>query len=89
MSDDNGNRDIEAVAEAAADKAVGKVFSLLGVDITDQAQLNEFRADLVHARKMRHLWERGGFRIFMVMLSLTVVGAVGMAWSGFVETVKK
>lgn len=62
MVDEISRRNIEAVAEAAAEKTVGKVFSVLGVDITDQAQLNEFRADLIHARKIRHVWERDGFQ---------------------------
>jgi hypothetical protein len=89
MTDESGHRDIESVAEAAADKAVGKVFSELGVDLSDQIQRNALRADLVHARKVRHLWERGGFRIFMIVLSVAAVGVLSMFWTGFTDTIKK
>lgn len=89
MPDEISRRDIEAVAEAAAEKTIGKVFSLFGIDITDQAQINEHRADLIHGRKMRHMWERGGFRIFMVVLTLAIIGTVSMFWSGFLSTITK
>ena len=49
---------LEHIAEAAAHKAVAQTFAVLGVDISQQAELNTLRDVLLHARKMQRLSER-------------------------------
>ena len=59
MGDDPWERrsvtDYEHVAEIAAQKAVRHTFSMLGVDISKQSDLNDLRDVLLHARKMQKL----------------------------------
>jgi hypothetical protein len=85
----SATRDIEAVAEAAADKTIHETFRLFGVDIRDQNQINDFRADLVYARKMRRLHEKAGLKVVMVALALIVGGGLALFWSGFLQAVRK
>ena len=50
----------EDIARRAADQAIERVFKLLfGVDLEEQAQINEFRADLEHMRRQARWWVRG------------------------------
>lgn len=70
----------EDAAERAADKTVRELFRLLGVDIASQDQLNEFRADLVHARKMRRLWDRAGGHVLMIIISIATGAFLVAMW---------
>lgn len=70
----------ETLAESAANKAVRTAFRLLGMDIDDQRSLNEFRADLIHAHKMRRTWERGGVIALSVIVGAAVAGAASILW---------
>ena len=54
-------------SEAAAKSAVMKVFAILGVDVNDPKQVEEFRKDLRFGQSMRKLADKG---------SLALVGAV-------------
>jgi hypothetical protein len=70
---------IEEAAELAAKQAVRDTFRLLGVDIDDQDQVNAFRADLIHARKLRKLSDSAAstaLRVMVTALALTVVGFI-------------
>lgn len=70
----------EDAAERGAYKAVHELFRLLGVDISSQDQLNEFRADLIHARKMRRLWDRAGGHVLMIIISVATGAFIVAMW---------
>lgn len=67
-------------AEQAAERTIHQTFKLLGVDIHDQEQLNEFRSDLIHARKMRRLWDKSMAHAFTIFLSLLTGGLIVAMW---------
>lgn len=64
----------EDAAEQAADKAIERTFGLLGVDITNQDHVNEFRADLIYARSLRRMSERVWGKAVLVVVT------AGIAW---------
>ncbi len=70
-------------AELAAKDALAQTFRLFGLDITDQDQVNAFRADLVHARRLRKLSDRIGIVMLWSVGGGIVVGALLMFWDGF------
>lgn len=72
--------EIEDIAERAAEKNARKIFQNLGVDIEDQKSLNRFRADLVHAHKMRRWTEGTAARMWMVLLAVVTLGLVKFIW---------
>ena len=76
------NDQLEQIAEAAAHKAVAQTFSMLGVDIHQQAELNTLRDVLIHARKMQKLSERAGVVAVMSMTAAIVSGALAFLWKG-------
>ncbi|WP_286931355.1 hypothetical protein [Marinobacter sp.] len=49
----------DQIAQEAADRAVAKVFAMLGVDIKNPRQIEDFRMDLRLARYMRQWLEKG------------------------------
>lgn len=69
--------EIKAIAqeagEAGAKSALKVTFQLLGVDIENVEHVNDFRANLDHARRWRKLIEAAGRKAF-----LTVVGAAAI-----------
>lgn len=89
MDDDGLRHTIEAAAEAAAERTIRDTFRVLGVDLADQGQLNEFRADLDFVRKRRHFYEKSSWRAWLVVLTVVVAGAVSFFWTGFLDTIKK
>lgn len=73
----------EHIAQCAADKAVERVFSLLfGVDMNDQEQINEFRADLTHIRRLRKLSDRVGATTLIVFVSALATGVITILMKG-------
>lgn len=69
--------DIERIAQSAAEAAVHQIFRLFGVDTEDQDSVNAFRADLVHARKMRRIWDGAAGRITLgIVIAIVVAGVV-------------
>ena len=71
--------DIERIAQSAAEAAVHQTFRLFGVDTKDQASINAMRADLVHARKMRRIWDGAAGRITLGIVTAIVVA--GIVWA--------
>ena len=72
------------IARRAAEQTIERVFTLLfGVDLEEQAQINEFRADLDHMRRMRKLSERVGFTIVAVVVGTIVTGFATLVVQGF------
>lgn len=74
--------DAETIAKAAAKATVRETFRLLGVDLDNQQSVNDFRADLVYARKIRRLSEKTGSIALLVMISAIVTGMLAVFWDG-------
>lgn len=65
-------------AESAADSAVKKMFAIIGVDVDDPSQVEEFRKDLRFGQSLRHLADKG-----MLAIVGALFVALGMAaWAG-------
>jgi len=62
----------------AADRAVKKVFAILGVDIDKPESIEEFREDLRFGRKLRKAADHGT----MAFVGTVVVGLCVAAWVG-------
>lgn len=62
----------------AADRAVKKVFAILGVDIDRPESIEEFREDLRFGRKLRKAADHGT----MAFVGTLVVGLCVAAWAG-------
>ena len=74
----------EHAAEAAADRAVKKVFAILGVDIDKPESVEEFREDLRFGKRMRKWGDRG----MLTIVSALFAAMAYAAWSGIVKAVK-
>lgn len=72
----------ETVSERAADKAVKKVFAILGVDINKPESVEEFREDLRFGKKMRKLADHGVFVLVALLFT-------GIAWAAFDGVISK
>lgn len=72
--------EIEAIAKCAARAVLHDYSAMLGVDSRSQDAINEFRADLVDARKTRKMKERGGLIALSVLVASAVGGAAGILW---------
>ena len=59
----------------AADRAVKKVFAILGVDIDKPESVEEFREDLRFGKKMRR-WADHGTLAFIAVVAVSIAGAV-------------
>lgn len=71
------------IARRAAEQAIERVFTLLfGVDLEEQAQINDFRADLEHMRRIRKLSERVSFTAVAVVVASAVTGLITMIIQG-------
>lgn len=65
------------IARNAADKAVQSVFAILGVDIDDPRQVEEFRQDLRFGGKLRRAADKG----FMMSMGVGVCIVLITAWT--------
>lgn len=70
--------------DEAADKAVRKVFAILGVNIDNPESVEEFREDLRFGRKMRKMADHGTF----ALIGLMVLGLGAALWAGIVVRIK-
>ena len=57
-------------ADDAAEKAVQKTFAILGVDINDPKQVNEFQKSLNFGDSMRKFFDKGFLATAVVMAGL-------------------
>jgi hypothetical protein len=71
------------MCQEAADRAVKKVFAILGVDIDKPESVEEFREDLRFGRRMRKAADHGTLAI----VGLVIVGLGAAVWSGVVAQV--
>lgn len=70
-------------AEQAADRAVKKVFAILGVDIDRPESVEEFREDLRFGKKLRKAADHSLLALFGVV----VAGLVAAIWAGIVSKI--
>lgn len=70
----------ERISEESADKAVKKVFAILGVDINKPESVEEFREDLRFGRKLRKLADHGT----LALTALIFIGIGYAALSGII-----
>lgn len=64
--------------QEAADRAVKKVFAILGVDIDKPESVEEFRQDLRFGKKMRRAADHG----FMAFVGVVAVAIASAIWFG-------
>jgi len=70
-------------SEDAAKLAVKQVFAILGVDVDDPAEVEEFRKDLRFGQSMRKASDRG----FMAMVVLVCTALLVATWAGITAKV--
>ena len=75
----------EKVSEESADRAVKKVFAILGVDINKPESVEEFREDLRFGRKLRKLADHGT----LVIVGLLFTGLAWAVFEGFISRFKR
>ena len=86
LDDTNSNYHLsEIVFERAADKAVKKVFAIIGVDINKPESVEEFREDLRFGKKLRKLADHGVF----VLVALLFTGLAWASFEGIITRIKK
>ena len=73
----------DQLCQDAADKAVRKVFAILGVDIDKPESVEEFREDLRFGRKLRRVSDHG----MLAIIGLVSVGLAAALWTGIVAKV--
>jgi hypothetical protein len=72
--------EIEEIAEAAAEKAVGKMMFNLGWDVSTNQAVEKVRADVAHVRMQREACEtvkRHGLKTTITILGTFLVSVVG------------
>lgn len=75
--------DNNPTCQDAADRAVKKVFAILGVDIDKPESVEDFREDLRFGRKMRKAADHG----FLAFVAVCVVALAAAVWAGIVSKV--
>lgn len=83
MSEQHTHCDTPACQEAA-DRAVKKVFAILGVDVDKPESIEEFREDLRFGRRMRKVADHG----MLALIGLVACGMGAALWSGIVSNIK-
>jgi hypothetical protein len=69
--------------QEAADRAVKKVFAILGVDVDKPESVENFREDLRFGRKLRKAADHG----FLALVGLVVVAMGAALWAGIVSKI--
>jgi hypothetical protein len=72
--------ELQQVARMSAQSAVHETFRHLGVDLNDQQQVNEFRADLVWSRRNRKMSEQVGGRALLTIVSIATGAFLMAGW---------
>jgi hypothetical protein len=76
---------LKQVADEAAQQAVHKTLTAMGLDPTKPF---DAQADMQFLRSTRERCEKGGWQAFLIIMGLTVAGAATMMWQGFKAAVK-
>jgi len=72
----------DAACQEAADRAVRKVFAILGVDVDKPESVEEFRADLRFGKKLRKAADHS----VLVFIGVVVVAMGAAIWAGVVAS---
>ena len=67
--------------QEAADRAVKKVFAILGVDIDSPAEVEAFREDLRFGRRMRRVADQGA----IAFIGVVAAGFAAALWAGITK----
>jgi len=70
-------------SEEAARSAVKQVFAILGVDVDDPAQVEDFRKDLRFGRMLRCAGDKG----FLAVVAAVCLAIAAATWTGIVSKV--
>lgn len=70
-------------ADVSADTAVKKVFSILGVDIDNPKDVEQFREDLRFGGKLRKAADHG----FLAFVGLLAVALGATVWAGVISKI--
>lgn len=70
-------------AEESAERAVRKVFAILGVDIDKPESVEEFREDLRFGKRMRKAADHG----FLALMGVMASAFAAAVWAGIVQKV--
>lgn len=81
---DRHNKPDVAEAEDSAERAVRKVFAILGVDIDKPESVEEFREDLRFGRKLRRIADHG----FLALMGVLAAAFAAAVWAGIIGKVK-
>ncbi len=77
------NQDLERIAQAAADRAVSRVFENLGVDPLNPDDLFELRRDIEFLRDARK-GARHGLRMFFSAILAALAMASWIGWNALI-----
>lgn len=69
--------------QEAADRAVKKVFAILGVDIDKPESVEEFREDLRFGKKMRKVADHG----FLALMGVVTASFAAAVWAGIISKI--
>lgn len=72
-------RELEAVADRAADKAIRNLFLQIGVDITEPIEVQK---DFHHLRKWRKSNEAITLKVLLTAIGTIVMGTLAAIWVG-------
>lgn len=70
--------------EDAAEKAVRKVFAILGVDITKPESVEEFREDLRFGKRLRKAADQGA----LALMGVLVAALAAAVWAGITSMIR-
>lgn len=73
------------MTDRAADKAVRKVFAIVGVDIDKPESVAEFQEDLRFGKKLRRVADHS----LLALVALVVAGFGAALWAGVLSLVHK
>lgn len=73
----------EHVSEESADRAVRKVFAILGVDVDRPESVEDFREDLRFGKRMRKAADHG----LLALMGVLAAAAMAAVWAGIVSKV--
>jgi len=72
-------------ADKSAELAVRKTFAILGVDVDNPKEVEEFRMDLRFGKSMRRASDRGAWAVLGAFFSVMVAGTLAVVWAGIVS----
>lgn len=75
----------QRISEESADKAVAKTFAILGVDINNPSDVEDFRKDLRFSGDMRRAMDKGR----MVFVGAVALAFAAVLWAGIVSAFQK